>query len=271
MRDKQKEARLNEAVRRWKQAGEDRRDALRGEIFLFAFDLYDDGSERFLSVLQETLTNYALEKGPFSNYFAFVYGRRKNDSFDDLLGRTQQVDSLDQPVGEEETASLGDICAAPDDTRPELRCEAEAPLAELTAQVLNFAQRHQGQAANERRREWFRLFYTEDMTQALKLMPLTFLHERDVFQAMKLPYLDYYMAKICRTGPQIAAAPLKPYSAVVPQRAGTDTETPVPLPADVSLSYKRLCGGERVGASARSEQYKWYKREKETIREMLRC
>ena len=61
MRDKQKEARLNEAVRRWKQAGEDRRDALRGEIFLFAFDLYDDGSERFLSVLQETLTNYALE------------------------------------------------------------------------------------------------------------------------------------------------------------------------------------------------------------------
>ena len=144
MRDKQKEARLNEAVRRWKQAGEDRRDALRGEIFLFAFDLYDDGSERFLSVLQETLTNYALEKGPFSNYFAFVYGRRKNDSFDDLLGRTRQVDSLDQPVGKEETASLGDICAAPDDTRPELRCEAEAPLAELTAQVLNFAQRHQG-------------------------------------------------------------------------------------------------------------------------------
>ena len=193
------------------------------------------------------------------------------DSFDDLLGRTQQVDSLDQPVGEEETASLGDICAAPDDTRPELRCEAEAPLAELTAQVLNFAQRHQGQAANERRREWFRLFYTEDMTQALKLMPLTFLHERDVFQAMKLPYLDYYMAKICRTGPQIAVTPLKPYSAVVPQRAGTDTETPVPLPADVSLSYKRLCGGERVGASARSEQYKWYKREKEKIREMLRC
>ena len=181
------------------------------------------------------------------------------------------MDSLDQPVGEEETASLGDICAAPDDTRPELRCEAEAPLAELTAQVLNFAQRHQGQAANERRREWFRLFYTEDMTQALKLMPLTFLHERDVFQAMKLPYLDYYMAKICRTGPQIAAAPLKPYSAVVPERAGTDTETPVPLPADVSLSYKRLCGGERVGASARSEQYKWYKREKEKIREMLRC
>ena len=137
--------------------------------------------------------------------------------------------------------------------------------------MLNFAQRHQGQAANERRREWFRLFYTEDMTQALKLMPLTFLHERDVFQAMKLPYLDYYMAKICRTGPQIAAAPLKPYSAVVPERAGTDTETPVPLPADVSLSYKRLCGGERVGASARSEQYKWYKREKEKIREMLRC
>lgn len=78
-------------------------------------------------------------------------------------------------------------------------------------------------------------------------------------------------ASACRTLPQIAAVPLKPYGEVLPERAGVTAETPVPLPADVSLSVKRICRGEIVGASARSEQYKRYKAEKETIREMLRC
>lgn len=80
MRDKKKEMRLNEAVREWKRLGaadEARRDALWGDIFLLAFEMFDDGSERFLSVFQETLMNYSLEKGPFSNYFSFVYSRRK--------------------------------------------------------------------------------------------------------------------------------------------------------------------------------------------------
>ena len=39
MRDKRKEARLNQAVCRWKQGDADRKDALRGEIFLLAFEL----------------------------------------------------------------------------------------------------------------------------------------------------------------------------------------------------------------------------------------
>lgn len=55
MRDKKKEMRLNEAVREWKRLGaadEARRDALWGDIFLLAFEMFDDGSERFLSVFK---------------------------------------------------------------------------------------------------------------------------------------------------------------------------------------------------------------------------
>ena len=49
MRDKKKEMRLNEAVREWKRLGaadEARRDALWGDIFLLAFEMFDDGSLR---------------------------------------------------------------------------------------------------------------------------------------------------------------------------------------------------------------------------------
>ena len=114
------------------------------DIFLLAFEMFDDGSERFLSVFQETLMNYSLEKGPFSNYFSFVYSRRKKDAFDDVLSRSEQIDSFDKPVGEDESTTLQDHCAAPDAEQPEARYAAEAPLEELTAQILNFAQRHQG-------------------------------------------------------------------------------------------------------------------------------
>ena len=124
MRDKKKEMRLNEAVREWKRLGaadEARRDALWEDIFLLAFEMFDDGSERFLSVFQETLMNYSLEKGPFSNYFSFVYSRRKKDAFDDVLSRSEQIDSFDKPVGEDESTTLQDHCAAPDAEQPEAR------------------------------------------------------------------------------------------------------------------------------------------------------
>lgn len=271
---REKEQRLNDAVCEWAHlpaADTDRKDALWSEIILLALALYDDGSELFLAVLQEALARYSPEKGPFSHYLAFVFSRRKKDACKDMLNNPKNILSLDQPFGEDGTDSWQDHCPASRDTHPEELFARESAIAELTAQILNFAQRHQGQAANERRREWFRMFYTEDMTVVLKMMSLNFLHARDVFEAMLLPYLDYYMASRCRTLPQIAAVPLKPYGEVVPERAGVTAETPVPLPADVSLSFKRICRGEIVGASARSEQYKRYKAEKETIREMLRC
>ena len=87
-----------------------------------------------------------------------------------------------------------------------------------------------------------------------------------MFAAMKQPYLDYYMSAPCTTGAQLRNTALRPYGQVVPERAGETGETPLPIPADVSLSYLRLREGTQVGASTRSNQLKFYKEEKELMR-----
>ena len=54
------------------------------------------------------------------------------------------------------------------------------------------------------------MFYTEMITRGSKTEP-KLLHciERDIFQAMELPYLDYYMKAVCRGVEKICDTPLK--------------------------------------------------------------
>lgn len=76
--------------------------------------------------------------------------------------------------------------------------------------------------------------------------PRLHLHAQQLLPAAVDEGVLLLAASACRTLPQIAAVPLKPYGEVVPERAGVTAETPVPLPADVSLSVKRICrGGDR--------------------------
>ena len=104
-----------------------------------------------------------------------------------------------------------------------------------------------------------RNFSLEDMAEGIR-----FAHERDIFSAMDLEYLDYYMSAPCRTGKAVMNTPLKPYCQVVPSQTDS-SPVPVPLPKDVSLCYLKCCKGISVGASARSNQWGFYKTEKENL------
>lgn len=269
------EKQLNQAVAEWNAmpacGNEAVRASLYGKILELSFALFDDGTALFLDVLAETLDKFdaARGEGKFSHYLKFVWSRRKKDRLDDVSGREQQLDSIDRPVSADGGgATVGDYIPGNAADDPAEQLQLSAPFLELTSMILNFADCHQGKAANETRRNWYRLFYTEDMTAALKIASMSFLHERDVFSALKQPYLDYYMAKRCETMAAIQATPLKPYCAVVPERAGRNEETPLPIPADVLLCYLEKCEGKKATAPARSNQKAVYDNEK---RNMLKC
>lgn len=279
--DKRKrlERELDQAAYRWKTAsGEREQQEQKDQIFLTAFDLHEPpdaerlalDSEQYarsfalVSALDEAFKNYSSEKGQFSHYLSLLIKNRATDSFRWSERHAPSADSLDTPISEDQSLTLGDTVQAPAGGAPEEALTFNAHFAELTSMILNFSQRHTGRAGNETRRMWYRLFYTEDMTYALKACELRLLHERDIFQAMEESYLDYYMSKPCRTARQLAAAPLKPYGNVVPGRDDTE-ETPLPLPGDVSLCYLRRQKGLEVGNTARSNQYKFYSEEKKHI------
>lgn len=257
-----KEERLNEAAARAKEAllldGE--REKLRNEIFLLAFELYDDTSEAFLDALLEACEKYDKEKGLFSHYLKYLLARRHTDAYRKQQRHAPDAESLDTAISDDNSLTLEEVLADPYGNDPGQISRLDGKLADLTAQILNFAERHTGKSANEARRCWFRMFYTEDMTLVAKEGRPSLLHERDAFSAMELDYLDYYMLHPCRKMAELAVMPLKPYHDVVPARQSVE-ETPLPLQADVSLAFWDICRGVKKGGSARSEQYKFYQAE----------
>lgn len=265
----QMEKRMDEAARSYVSMEETGNEAARQALYLELFELwyrlFDNTDKSALDAFEEALRRYQPEKGAFSHYLSFLMNRRKTDANRALNSRNIQILSMDAPMGEED-ATLSDFIADPSAAKPEERAEWDEALVELTALVLDFSERHRGKAGNETRRNWYRLFFTEDMTFAAKSVPLRLTHERDVFSAMKLAYLDYYMSAPCRDLASLLRTALRPYSETVPERGGEEGETPIPIPADVCLNYLKRCEKVQAGAAARSNQMKFYKEEKERIR-----
>ena len=265
----QMEKRMDEAARSYVSMEETGNEAARQALYLELFELwyrlFDNTDKSALDAFEEALRRYQPEKGAFSHYLSFLMNRRKTDANRALKSRNIQILSMDAPMGEED-ATLSDFIADPSAAKPEERAEWDEALVELTALVLDFSERHRGKAGNETRRNWYRLFFTEDMTFAAKSVPLRLTHERDVFSAMKLAYLDYYMSAPCRDLASLLRTALRPYGETVPERSGEEGETPLPIPADVCLNYLKRCEKVQAGAAARSNQMKFYKEEKERIR-----
>ena len=76
----------------------------------------------------------------------------------------------------------------------------------------------EGRANNPERRNWFRLFFTEGVTCSIKKEGQTFSQEREIFETIKQPYLDFYMSDICRTQKKLYQTPLRMYGEIVPVR-----------------------------------------------------
>lgn len=262
---------LNEAARRWKSEGlsDGERIALSMRVWELAFELLDDKnkSTAFVEAFAEACERFDPAKTEFYNYLVFLRGKRRKDAY-----KAQKIhapdennsDSLDAPISEENELTLEDV--VPDKKARDAGefSHLNGKLAELTAMILNFAQRHTGKSANETRRRWYRMFYTEDVTWIVREECMGLQRERDVLTAMELDYLDYYMVKKCRCLEAIRIGEMKPYHEVVPTESSMEC-TSIPLPANVSLAYWERCLREKKSAAARSQQLGSYRKELESL------
>lgn len=286
MKNVNNEKKLNAIMREMAlQTDENEKIRLRAEAILLAMEnndtsspLYDNGTDLWMQVLAYTMEHYDPKNGPYTHYFRFVIAKREKDRFKDVLNRP--IESLDaqkpsSSTGEEgiqihETISNSNQCNKTNtadseriEDSPEIRLMLA--VADLTALVLNFAEYHKRDS--EKTRLWYRLFFTEDITVIAKETGATYFHERDIFSAMKIPYLDFFMSRPCRRIVEICVTPMKPYEQIVPERAGHTEELPLKMngyvfPADVSLSYLSRCEGIHAAGSERSSKWAKYKEER---------
>lgn len=112
--------------------------------------------------------------------------------------------------------------------------------------ILTLPQRLGRQANNEARVNYFRMFFTDGAVQALHTIGTSFCcaHERDLFRTMKLPFLDFFLEKTCRTLREIMKTDLKDYGAMVPERPMEKPKQP--LPNDVYLQYMKTQEGVQL-------------------------
>lgn len=132
----------------------------------------------------------------------------------------------------------------------------------FTTAILLLPQRLHGRANNPAKLMAYRMFFTDDMTSLLKVeceqLGVYSQHERDLFRAMDLPFLDFYMESLCRTVSALAAGKLKRYSALVDGRS--DTETKCPLPQDVYVSFLKRTEDREISLGALSQQRTAYRK-----------
>ena len=158
---------------------------------------------------------------------------------------------LDQPMNsEDDSTAIGDQVADPDNADGQANLEAEALLQELITLILLLPHRLSGQSKNPTKINYYRMFFTDGTVAGLhEVGERPYLaHERDLFSAMKLPFLDFFMEKCCRTVGEIMDSPLKVYGQMVEGRPMTVPDQP--LPNNVYMQYLNTVEGMELKSAS---------------------
>lgn len=215
-------------------------------------------------VMDAVYEKFQPEKSSLSAYITKFYKLRR---IDELRKDKLKPLSLDWET-EAETAWIA--MQGEEDAQLEAVVEQEsfdAILYELSAQILHFAQRHGKKAGNDRRRNYYQLFYTSHLTSYIQMKDVApiFQHPRDLLAAMKFAFVDFCLEEPdCRTIPAIWKGRLKPYGSVaaVP-REKQEQPIPLPIPDKVGLSYLERVEQCPVSKGAYSQMKKHYAEEME--------
>lgn len=267
---KEKEARFDEVARMWKtEAAENKavREALRNELFALGFELYDDKSDAFVTTFVNFFqTKYDPQKGDASHYFSYTMSRRKHDD-ENKKPRETGLETQGEDGKITENASLARMSAGEwkSGGSVEAGVDADDTLVSLLSLILTLPERLEGRANNPKKITYYRMFFTDGVVAAVHGMPKRSelwrytRHERDLFRAFQIRFLDFFMRESCRTVVDISDCEVKRYGDLV---AGAPMEHPGhPLPNDVYRSYLNSREGYDIAADASvSNQRAEYKR-----------
>ena len=270
MMRKEKEARFDEVARLWKtEAAENEavREALRNELFALGFELYDDRSDAFVTTFVNFFqTKYDPQRGDASHYFSRAMSRRKHDD----KNKKPRETGLETNAEEDKTMENAGLVRAEVEAwenggSVEAGVDADDTLVSLLSLILTLPERLKGKANNPKKVTYYRMFFTDGVVAAVHDMPKRSelgrytRHERDLFQAFQIRFLDFFMREHCRNIADIADCEVKCYGELVP---GAPMEHPGhPLPNDVYRKYLNSYEGYDIASDASvSNQRTEYKR-----------
>lgn len=283
-----KRERLNRLGVEWYNTPDEGNEAvkagLQNQIFLLAMELFPRQKDAlglfFLADWtgraqdgetgeQPAKARFDPSKGPLYEYMKYRLERRMTDLWKkDNKGVSRRA-PLDAPLGADGgEGAWADIIPGDADV-DDRQLNFQEAVMELMLLMLRLKDNLKGQAGNSTRINYFRLFFTDGMVNVIHTDsgPALFARrERDLFQVIKVSFLDFFMSRPCRDVAAIAYAGLKPYGQMVEKRPMTPPKQP--LPNDVYTTYLKQVEHRSVTESAVSRQRATYLK---FFREHLQC
>ena len=248
------------------------RKKLLEEIYEMAFKLFPRGAyykpkdgqtieetDAWAELFIKDMPKYDADKGPLTAFITSRLAFRAQNIYYKDAGIRRVKDeegkrkyqcrpSIEEPIRpkdeKQDALNLGDMVSFRDWEESPIDAPArdssfEASFLAIVQLALNFSEHLTGRANNSQRRTYFRMFFTDDMVWAVQDFNVgedAFHHEKDLFNAMKLPFLDYFMNSSCRSVEQLRTCPLKMHGEVVPGKPMEEL-SPHYLPSDVYKGY----------------------------------
>ena len=167
--------------------------------------------------------NFDPSKAPLSKYISHAISHWSDPKPKKRIEDTAV--SLSTATGKDkDTGTLEDLLSIEKDTfagieTPTLDAqEASRRFLELLSLSLNIVSLLSGQARNSRRILMYRMFFTDTLTFFIaeeKDCTPYLQHERDLFRALDIDFMDFILTTICRTIPQLSVSQRKAYNELV--------------------------------------------------------
>ena len=234
-----------------------------GEFFLCDLDKFkpviDEKETRFSSFLLSRL-NYTKK-----DIWREDYEIKKND---DYPLRLDEIDAKNKESGEGgsvlvKTGEKNNLKNPMD-----IYIDDES-MYEMLMLIAKLQESLKGRQNNEAKKNYFRLFSTEYITYGVRIShgnSAIKKHERDIFDALKKSFLDYYMREKCNTIEEIEHSEMKRHDEV--EEGSTDqSEVEIPFSNKLYITYLDIIENNKIKDSAISMQHTSYK---ELLGELLK-
>ena len=273
--------RLEALVLQWRALGEGD-EAVRmklnvelGQVLTALYPLNSEAWEFFSELWADVQNKFDPSMGSLQHYWKYKLKKieltmRRRDLGDHRKSGADRDEwvsnaSLDKPISDDAPDGGTYLDLLPSGAAgPENQLEMRETFPALVSLILDLPTKLRGQANNPARIRYYRMFFTDEVTDIIAQGggALFLRHERDLFRAMYLAFLDFFMAAPCRTVDAVERTHLRPYGEMVP---GRPMEAPnQPLPIDVYTQYLRTEGVALRSDATISNQrdaYRTFKRE----------
>ena len=222
----------------------------------------------------------------FTHYLSFMFSTQKKQFEREYYKYYDRNDSLNREIKKSEddkSYELGDKISLDEQLLPQNKVEQNEIttllLSGLLQMIMDFYNCKDKNIANDDRKRWYSMFYTEDITWTVQSYDIKFFHEREAFDAMRKTYLDFYMEKPCNTLKEIQVTGFKPYQELVPDAKNPENKKIMHINKNGELVFDtEVCRNYldkienikiKKNSGARSNQLKKYKEMKKALSKQL--